>query len=345
MECRLLVGGRSHQHAQPESVPQLSRETQRQDDPCARACQRAWLFRVFVISSILCQVAASKTLTSMSALSAFDFHCHSLCSDGALTPHALIALAAERGLQQLAITDHDTTLAYTRQLADQARAAKITLISGCELSCVWQRRSIHIVGLNMDLAHPVFVQAMVEQAKARDRRAEKIIQALQRLGFSVSQEQIQAIAGQSMVGRPHFAEHLVRTKQMPSIGAAFKRALGAGKPGDIKADWPTLESVVGWISAAGGVAVVAHPFKYKMTLTKLRSLLEDFVELGGQGIEVITGHQQPNHTRTLTDLAQRFDLAASAGSDFHRPGQPWAELGRASALPERCTPIWKLWSA
>ena len=152
----------------------------------------------------------------MPALSVFDFHCHSLFSDGALTPNALIALAAERGVQQLAITDHDTTLAYTRQLADQARAATITLISGCELSCVWQRRGIHIVGLNMDIAHPVFVRAMVEQARARDRRAEKIIQALQRLGFSVSQEQIQAIAGQSVVGRPPFAEHLVRTKQMPS---------------------------------------------------------------------------------------------------------------------------------
>ena len=109
----------------------------------------------------------------MPALSVFDFHCHSLFSDGALTPNALIALAAERGVQQLAITDHDTTLAYTRQLADQARAATITLISGCELSCVWQRRGIHIVGLNMDIAHPVFVRAMVEQAKARDRRAEK----------------------------------------------------------------------------------------------------------------------------------------------------------------------------
>ena len=280
----------------------------------------------------------------MTAAPAFDFHCHSLCSDGALSPQALIELAAERGLQQLAITDHDTTAAYTRQLSDQATDAQITLVSGCELSCLWQRRSIHVVGLNIDLAHPVFVQAMGEQAQARDRRAEKITAVLQRMGFSLELAHIQRIAGDGVVGRPHFAEYLVRTNQMPSMAAAFKRALGAGKPGDIKAEWPALETVVGWISAAGGVAVVAHPLKYKMTLTKLRSLLTTFVEVGGQGMEVITGHQESNQTRTLADLAQRFELAASAGSDFHRPGQPWAELGRASALPEQCTPIWQLWS-
>lgn len=280
----------------------------------------------------------------MTAAPAFDFHCHSLCSDGALSPQALIELAAERGLQQLAITDHDTTAAYTRQLSDQATDAQITLVSGCELSCLWQRRSIHVVGLNIDLAHPVFVQATGEQAQARDRRAEKITAVLQRMGFSLELTHIQRIAGDGVVGRPHFAEYLVRTNQMPSMAAAFKRALGAGKPGDIKAEWPALETVVGWISAAGGIAVVAHPLKYKMTLTKLRSLLTTFVEVGGQGMEVITGHQESNQTRTLADLAQRFGLAASAGSDFHRPGQPWAELGRASVLPEQCTPIWQLWS-
>ena len=280
----------------------------------------------------------------MNVATAFDFHCHSLCSDGALSPQALIELAAERGLQQLAITDHDTTAAYTRQLSDQATNARITLVSGCELSCLWQHRSIHVVGLNIDLTHPIFVQAMGKQAQARDRRAEKITAVLRRMGFSLELAQIQRIAGDGVVGRPHFAEYLVRTNQMPSMTTVYKRVLGAGKPGDIKAEWPALETVVGWICAAGGIAVVAHPLKYKMTLTKLRSLLTTFVELGGQGMEVITGHQEPNQTRTLADLAQRFELASSAGSDFHRPGQPWAELGRVSALPEQCTPIWQLWS-
>lgn len=280
----------------------------------------------------------------MTAAPAFDFHCHSLCSDGALSPQALIELAAERGLQQLAITDHDTAAAYTPQLSDQATDAQITLVSGCELSCLWQRRGIHVVGLNIDPMHPVFMQAMSEQAQARDRRAEKITTVLQRMGFSLELTHIQSIAGDGVLGRPHFAEHLVRTNQMPSMAAAFKHALGAGKPGDIKAEWPALETVVGWIRAAGGIAVVAHPLKYKMTLTKLRSLLTRFVEVGGQGLEVISGHQEPNQTRTLADLAQRFELVASAGSDFHRHGQPWAELGRASVLPAQCTPIWQLWS-
>ncbi len=280
----------------------------------------------------------------MSALPITDFHCHSAFSDGVLTPLELLDLAQQRGVRQLAITDHDSVQAYSPTLTRQAQQLDIALVTGCEFSCVWQRRNIHVLGLNMDLSHPSLIQAMASQATARQSRAEKITQVLQRLGFALTLPEIQKIAGVGSIGRPHFAEHLVVTGQMPSTAAAFKRVLGSGKPGDVKADWPALETVLGWITKAGGVAVVAHPLKYKMTLTKLRSLLDDFRQAGGQGIEVLTGYQDPARVNTLADLALRYELYGSAGSDFHRPGQPWAELGRVACLPERCTPVWQLWT-
>jgi len=280
----------------------------------------------------------------MSVLPAIDFHCHSHFSDGALSPMELLELAKARNVQQLAITDHDTVGAYALPLHASAASAGITLVTGCEISCQWQRRSIHVVGLNLDLASSDFGRAMTIQAQAREDRAEKITEVLQRLGFDVALPQVQALAGLGVVGRPHFAQHLVATGQIPSMTMAFKRVLGSGKPGDIKANWPTLETAVGWITDAGGIAVVAHPMKYNMTLTKLRALLSDFVAAGGQGLEVLTGYQDAQRINALADLAHRFDLYASAGSDFHQPGQPWAELGRVAALPDRCVPVWTLWS-
>jgi predicted metal-dependent phosphoesterase TrpH len=280
----------------------------------------------------------------MSVLPAIDFHCHSHFSDGALSPMELLELAKARDVQQLAITDHDTVGAYALPLHASAASAGITLVTGCEISCQWQRRSIHVVGLNLDLASSDFGRAMTIQAQAREDRAEKITEVLQRLGFDVALPQVQALAGLGVVGRPHFAQHLVATGQIPSMTMAFKRVLGSGKPGEIKANWPTLETAVGWITDAGGIAVVAHPMKYNMTLTKLRALLSDFVAAGGQGLEVLTGYQDAQRINTLADLAHRFDLYASAGSDFHQPGQPWAELGRVAALPDRCVPVWTLWS-
>lgn len=280
----------------------------------------------------------------MSVLPAIDFHCHSHFSDGALSPLALLELASARGVQQLAITDHDTVKAYSSQLGASAAGAGVTLVSGCEISCQWQRRNIHVVGLNLDLAASGFDRAMTVQARAREDRAEKITGVLQRLGFDVALPQVQALAGVGVIGRPHFAAHLVATNQMPSMAMAFKRVLGSGKPGDIKANWPTLETAVSWITDAGGVAIIAHPMKYKLTLTKLRGLLDEFVAAGGQGLEVLTGYQDAQRVNTLADLADRYGLYASAGSDFHQPGQPWAELGRVAALPDRCVPVWTHWS-
>ena len=315
-----------------ESLPQVSAETQ-------------WYEEIaFFICGDLCTVVNLKSAALMSVPPKFDFHCHSHFSDGALAPRDLLILAKERGVKRLAITDHDTVNGYSQRLRTQAVKLGLELINGCEISCQWQRRGIHVVGLNMNLSDPGFVQAMQTQGQARLRRAESITNVLQRLGFEVELSQVQRLAGNGTIGRPHFARHLVDTGQMPSMATAFKRVLGSGKPGDIKANWPALDTAVAWITQAGGIAVLAHPLKYKMTQTKLRSLLADFVQAGGQGMEVITGHQEPNKVRALTDLALSYDLYASAGSDFHNPGQPWAALGHVQTLPNSCRPVWEHWS-
>lgn len=280
----------------------------------------------------------------MSASPKIDFHCHSHFSDGSLPPSALLNLASEQGVEQLSITDHDTVNAYSHELTSEAKALGIMLVAGCEISCQWQGRNIHVVGLNLNICESNFAEAMVKQAQARAQRAEKITQVLKKLGFQLELEQIQALAGDGIIGRPHFAQYLIQTDQVASSAAAFKQVLGSGKPGDIKANWPSLEVAVDWINGAGGVAVLAHPLKYKMTLTKLRRLLEEFVSSGGEGMEVLSGYQEPSQTKTLADLARRYQLYASAGSDFHQPGQPWAALGRVSKVPESCNPVWKLWS-
>lgn len=272
-----------------------------------------------------------------------DLHSHSTASDGALSPLALLQRAQQQGVELMAITDHDCVdgyLAVRQQWADQP----MQLIAGVELSCVWNKRLIHIVGLDVDTRHPVLAEGLAQQQQARLRRAELIDAKLQGYGFAGGLQYATALAGQSQIGRPHFARFLVDKGHVSTAAEAFNRYLGAGKAGDIKEVWPELDVVVGWIKASGGVAVVAHPLHYKMTATKLRALCTDFKALGGDAIEVISGKQSPAHTQQLAQLAERFQLAASIGSDFHQPDTPWRELGRVGQLPKSCRPVWSLFA-
>ena len=274
-----------------------------------------------------------------------DYHLHSTRSDGTISPAQLLTLASERGLAQLAITDHDTMAAYAdlMDLEVSAQGLGPRLITGCEFSSLWNGRNIHIVGLNMDLANPELLGALKHQKALRARRAQGILEVLVRRGYRIPMEDVERLAAGGMVGRPHFARVLVNTGQVRTVAQAFKKLLGTGRDGDIKVEWPDAAVVTQWIRAAGGVAVVAHPLKYGMTLTKLRQLLEDFKAMGGDGMEVISGAQDPAKTRTLTELCLRYRLLASTGSDFHSPGQPWANLGMQPSLPEVCTPVWEAW--
>lgn len=269
-----------------------------------------------------------------------DLHCHSRASDGALTPTELVARATERGVTHLALTDHDTLdgLPEARQAAG---AAGIELINGIELSCLWKSQTIHVVGLDFDADAPGFLAAVAEQTDNRWRRAAMIAERLERLKVPDLLERARACADGDVPGRPHFARVLIEAGVVKDTNQAFKRYLGAGKPGDVKAYWPELETVVRWILDAGGVAVLAHPRKYRLTATKLRALATDFQRAGGQALEVITSGQSSGDLGFLAELCRREGLWASQGSDFHFPGAPWCELGKIPALPDGLIPVWE----
>ena len=274
--------------------------------------------------------------------SGFDLHSHSTCSDGRLSPTELVQLAASEGVHTLSLTDHDTVqgIPEARQAAE---AAGIGLIAGVEISTTWSGCNVHIVGLNLDINNPVLVEGLQEQQAARQKRAEIIAEKLSSLGVENFLQKAEAVAKGAELGRPHFAQVLVDEGIVETMPEAFKKYLGAGKKGDVKSLWPTVEKAVEWIKAAGGVAVVAHPLHYKMTNMKRRALLKAFKDAGGEAMEVVSGGQQSrDQTSYMAQLAKEYELAASVGSDFHFPTQ-WQKPGKTNHLPETVNPVWMLW--
>ncbi len=267
----------------------------------------------------------------------YDLHCHTTASDGSLTPSELVARAANNGVTHLSITDHDTIAAY--QQLDGSNQP-LTLIPGVEFSTQWRKTGVHIVGLNIDVRSDAIIEGTRFQATARHNRAEQIADTLQARGLDCKLEDVQKLAADGLVGRPHFAQHLINTGAVKNMQQAFKKYLGAGKPGDVKQYWADLPQIIEWIRDSGGIAVLAHPDKYKITRTRLVDIVANFKELGGQAIEVVSGRQIPSVTRDLAKLCEQHQLLASCGSDFHHPGQAWAELGEYSPMPERCMPVW-----
>ena len=268
-----------------------------------------------------------------------DLHCHTSASDGQLAPAQLVDRAMEKGVTHLAITDHDT-ISGLSEARDVAEQLGLTLIPGTELSCQWKSHTIHVVGLDFDVDDPAFGQSLVEQNDNRWRRARMIHDRLSGLGVGDLLERATAKAGGNVPGRPHFASALRDAGKVKDHDQAFKRHLGAGKRGDVKACWPELDTVVQWILEAGGIAVLAHPRKYRMTATKLRSLITDFRRAGGRALEVSTSGQSSGDLGFLSELCRRERMLASQGSDFHFPGASWCELGRIAKMPEGLDPVW-----
>ena len=257
-----------------------------------------------------------------------DFHTHSRASDGALAPEQLLLRAAERGVELFAITDHDTVAGFmaARDWA-VGREGLPELVPGIEYSCRWSGATIHILGYGMDCEHPAMQEGLARLANARTERGLKIAKRLAACGFEGALEGALAEAGESQLGRPHFAAWMVAQGHVPDFNTAFDKYLGQGKTGDVKAFWPELAEAVQWITAAGGVAVIAHPLKYKFTRMKLNRLVVDFKAAGGQGIEITSGRQTPDQIAQLTRLAREHELEVSIGSDFHREGTYFPDLG------------------
>jgi predicted metal-dependent phosphoesterase TrpH len=270
----------------------------------------------------------------------YDLHAHSTVSDGALSPTGLVQRAHQHGVTALALTDHDTTAGLAEAQAC-AEAIGIKLIPGIELSAQWQHQCFHIVGLGIDPHYPPLAAATHQLQNTRLQRAEKIADKLAKKGIPGALAAVVEAAGEGMVTRSHFAAFLVAQHHVESHQAAFDRYLAKGQPAFVSTTWAELSLAVGWIVEAGGVAVLAHPLRYKLSSNAMKRLLTAFKDAGGQGLEVVTGRINADEIRRAAHYAERFDLAGSTGSDFHAPDQ-WIELGRLAALPAQIKPVWAL---
>ncbi len=271
-----------------------------------------------------------------------DFHTHTSASDGELAPADLLQRAARLGIERFAITDHDTVDGYL-SVRGSALAGQVGLVSGVEFSCQWSGVTVHIVGLDMDVEHPAMAEGLGVLDQARRERGAKIARRLEKLGFPDALAGARQEAGSSQLGRPHFATWMVAQGHVESTNAAFDKYLGQGKPGDVKAFWPTLDEVTRWVVSAGGIAVIAHPLKYKLTRSKLRRLVGDFKAAGGTAVELINGRQTADQSAVLTRLARDCELAVSVGSDFHRDSPYGPELGMRLTVPEGLSAVTDRW--
>lgn len=271
----------------------------------------------------------------------YDLHCHSNFSDGELPPTELILRAKEHGVTNLALTDHDTVSGIA-EAQHAARQYELNFIPGIELSCIWNKKTFHILGLNIDPKNAQLLAGTQQLQKIRLERAKKIAFKLEKNKIPGAFEAVQKAAGTGMITRPHFANYLVTNNYVTSMQAAFDRYLGQGKSAFVNTEWVAIEDAINWINLAGGVAVVAHPLRYKLTASWMRRFLSAFKDLGGQGIEIITARSNPDEIRRTIHFAKQFELYGSVGSDFHTPKNQWVELGRLAPLPANIKPIWQL---
>jgi predicted metal-dependent phosphoesterase TrpH len=269
-----------------------------------------------------------------------DLHTHSTASDGSLSPAELVHQAALAGVKTLALTDHDCVegIAEARQAAIEC---EIQLVPGIELSVMWSKRTLHLLGLNIDEHNTDLVEALRKALDFRRLRARDIAQKLEQAGVVGAYEGACKFAKTDLISRSHFAHYLVEQGHAKDIRQVFKRYMVKGKPGHVGGEWMPLAAGIELIHGAGGVAVLAHPARYKLSRSKLRGLFKEFKQLGGNGIEVVSGSHSREENQTMAMHSLDWQLAASQGSDYHGPEKPWVQLGRLPEMYYRCTPIWE----
>jgi 3',5'-nucleoside bisphosphate phosphatase len=271
-----------------------------------------------------------------------DLHCHSTVSDGLLSPVELVRRAAANGVTRLALTDHDDTGGLEAARAAAAEVG-IDFVNGVEISIEWEGTGIHIVGLGIDPASPTLVAGLGAVRGGRIDRARRMSAELEKVGIAGAFEGANRYAeNPTLISRAHFARYLVAAGICTDVHKVFESYLVPGKPGYVDHRWATLEEAVAWINAAGGIAVVAHPARYKITAGALRRFLVDFRAAGGRAIEVATASHNAEQTAHFARLAQEFGFLASRGSDFHGPEESYIDLGRVGPLPAGVTPVWSV---
>ncbi len=271
-----------------------------------------------------------------------DLHCHSVISDGTLTPEALAARAHANGVELWALTDHDEIGGQTRA-ATAAKALGMGYLSGTEISVSFAGHTVHIVGLGFDIHDPRLVAGLKSTRGGRHDRAKDMAAGLAKVGIHGSFEGALTYAGNpDLISRTHFARFLVETGVCKDTHEVFRRFLTEGKPGFVPHRWAALGDAIRWIRDSQGVAVIAHPARYGFSPTEEYALFTEFKNHGGQAVEVVTGSHSAQEAIVYADMAREFDLAASRGSDFHSPDESHADLGSLPWLPGNLTPVWEL---
>jgi len=270
-----------------------------------------------------------------------DLHCHSTVSDGLLTPTQLVQRAHGNGVELLALTDHDELggLAEARAAADEL---SLRFVDGVEVSISWgDDQTVHIVGLGIDPANTTLSEGLRQVRSGRDARAGRMAAELDKAGIHGAYEGALRHAGNpALVSRSHFARYIVEQGHAKDVKSVFDYWLAKGKPGYVEHSWASLEDALGWIVGAGGIGVIAHPGRYRLSRTERHELFGAFKELGGRGIEVLSGAPKDEEVREFSRIAREFGFLASRASDFHGPGESWTDLGKMPDLPEGLTPVW-----
>jgi len=269
-----------------------------------------------------------------------DFHNHSYFSDGVFSPTEVVRLADEAACDLFALTDHDTTdgLSEAQRMADKL---SVNLISGVEISALWRNMTIHIVGLGIDTNNDVLQKGLNYNQTLREERALKIALGLKRSGINNALEKTQEISKTNMLTRTHFAQMLILEGYCKDMKSVFRRFLTGKKPGATRVEWRSFDEVVEWIHAAGGLAVIAHPFRYRMTQTKIKNMLIDFKEVLGDGVEVVTATSTDEEITLSNQWAKEYKLLSSCGSDYHGWSNQRIKIGRLKDLPSLDNAIWK----
>ena len=255
----------------------------------------------------------------------------------------MVARAAANGVDLFSLTDHDDTSGLEEARAE-ARERGIRFVEGVEISVTWHGSTVHIVGLRIDPQSAPLREGLESIRRGRATRARKIADGLAAAGIPDSLAGARRYAeNPELISRAHFARYLVEAGRAPDVKNVFQRYLVQDKPGWVPHQWAALQDAVGWIRASGGVAVVAHPGRYKYAKPEMREFLGAFRDCGGAGIEVVTGSHAPEQYFEFARCAREFGLLASRGSDYHGKGESRADLGALPPLPDNLKPVWHDW--
>jgi 3',5'-nucleoside bisphosphate phosphatase len=271
-----------------------------------------------------------------------DLHCHSVVSDGTLTPEELALRAKTNGVELWALTDHDEIGGQARAAA-AAAANGMAYLTGVEISVTFAAETVHIVGLGFDATNPIIVNGLAKTRGGRGERAMEMSDGLARVGIKGAYDgALKFVGNPELISRTHFARFLVESGVCKDTYEVFRKYLTEGKPGYVAHRWASLKDAVSWITQSGGVAVIAHPGRYKFTANEEYALFSEFKTHGGQGVEVVTGSHTTAEYVEYAAVAKEFGMVASRGSDFHSPDESRIDLGTLPLLPGDLTPVWEL---